>query len=100
MLILLTFILVILISGPALWFVSKLLSPEPPTLAQSYLIVGVVEVISLTKIPFVAGIAMFFLLIKLGGFQGMTAIFASAIYYLLRGFVFLLLLGALSNILG
>ena len=100
MAIILAYILMVLIGGVALWIVAKLFSGDPPGIIQCFVGAGIAELVSLFDIPFVPFIVLFIVLIKIGGFEGMPAFFATMLYGIMKLFLFGIIVAMLAGIFG
>ena len=96
--IILAYILMVLIGGIALWIVAKLFSGDPPNIIQCFVGAGIAEFISLFGIPFVPFVVLFIVLIKIGGFEGIPAFFATMLYGLIKLFLFGIIVATLADI--
>jgi hypothetical protein len=98
--IILAYILMVLIGGIALWIVAKLFSGDSPGIIQCFIGAGIAEFVSLFGIPLVPFIVLFIVLIKIGGFEGMPAFFATMLYGIMKLFLFGIIVATLTGIFG
>lgn len=85
--IILDYVLTVLIGGLSLWIVAKLFSADPPNIIWCFIGAGIAEFVNLFRIPLLPFIVLFVVLIKIGGFQGMPAFFATILYGLIKVFL-------------
>lgn len=96
----LAYVVMVLIGGVALWVVGKLFSADPPRIVPCFMGAAVAELVSLTGVPYIPFIVLLVVLIKVGGFEGMPAFFATILYGIMKMFLFGIIIATLVGIFG
>ena len=77
-------IVMILIGSIVIWVIAKLFSMSPPSILGCVASAVIIEVVAFIPLPFIPFIAVFIVLITIGGFKGVPAFFATMLYGLMR----------------
>jgi hypothetical protein len=75
-------------------------SEEPPNFVPCLIGAGITEFVNLFGIPILPFVVLFIVLIKIGGFEGMPAFFATILYGAIEIFLFGLILATFKDAFG
>ena len=80
--------IMVLVGGLAIFIIAKLFSPDSPNIIDCFKGAAIAEFVSLFGIPFLPLVVLVIVLMKIGGFKGLPAIFAALLYGLVKFFIF------------
>lgn len=97
---LLAYPLMVLVGGFAIFIIAKIFSASSPNIMECFKGAAIAEFVSLFNIPFLPFIVLFIVLIQIGGFRGMPALFATVLYGIVKFLIFGAVVVVLAGIFG
>lgn len=76
--------IMVLVGGFAIFIIAKVFSADSPDIMQCFKGAAIAEFVSLFNIPFLPFIVLFIVLIQIGHFKGMPALFATVLYGIVK----------------
>jgi hypothetical protein len=97
---LLAYPLMVLVGGFSIFIIARVFSVESPNFTQCLKGAAIAEFVDLFNIPLLPSIVLFFVLVQLGGFRGMPALFAVILYGIVKLLIFGTVVVVLAGIFG